>query len=107
MQNGHALRVPLGMTVGDRVRLARMAIGYTVAEMAEALGLSKGTYERIEQGQREPRRGELIAIAHITAQDLAFFAPASLAAGDGGTTVNRPRQRVKVPAAEKARSRAG
>lgn len=73
MQERSALLVPAGMAVGDRVRLARIAKRRTVAEMAAALGMSKGTYERIEHGSRPPRRGELIAIAQLTDQDLEFF----------------------------------
>ena len=94
MQSGHALlRVPIAMTVGRRVQLARMTTGRTAKAMAGVLGLSLGTYERIEQDQRQPRRGELIAIAHVTGQDLDFFERApSLDAAEAGTLSPSPEQ---------------
>jgi transcriptional regulator with XRE-family HTH domain len=75
------------MPTEGRIRLARLAVDLTVAEMAEALGVSKGTYERIESGHRLARRGELIAIAHLTGQELDFFG-ASLE--DGGPVLPLP-----------------
>lgn len=64
------------------MRLARIATGRTVKAMADALEMSKGTYERIESNERPARRHELIAIASLTGQELGFFG-ASLAEDEG------------------------
>jgi transcriptional regulator with XRE-family HTH domain len=68
-----ALSVPEEVTVGGRFRIARRASERTVAEMATALGVSKATYERIESGARSARRGEVIAMAQLTGQEIVFF----------------------------------
>lgn len=65
------------MATGLRVRLARIAAGRSVQGMAEELGVSKWTYERIENGSRPARRGELVVIAQLTDQDLSFFGASS------------------------------
>lgn len=83
VSNGADLVVPVEMVVGERVRLARLAAGMTRQNLAEAIGVSHSTLQRIEDGSREPRRGELVAIAHFTRQELLFF-DASLAADEGG-----------------------
>jgi transcriptional regulator with XRE-family HTH domain len=62
--------------------------------MAIELGLSKGTYERIESDARQARRGELIAIAQLTGQDLSLFGASS----DDGEAPNLS----PLPAAVKA-----
>lgn len=53
--------------------------------MATALGVSKATYERIESGARSARRGEVIAMAQLTGQEISFFGSAS--PEDGGAEV--------------------
>ncbi len=69
----HTLVVSEATTVGDRFRVARIAAGLTPNEAARLLGVSQRTYERIESDVREPRRGEIVAFAQITGQDVAFF----------------------------------
>ena len=61
------------MTVGARVRLARLAAGLSSKEIARRLEVSLKTYERIERGERDLRVRELHRLAAITGQDLAFF----------------------------------
>src|SRR5437773_451750 len=83
MTGGSALLVPDSTGIGGRIKLARIASGRSIGEMAAALGMSKGTYERTESGARPARRGELIAIAELTNQEKAFFGVTSDAAAEG------------------------
>jgi transcriptional regulator with XRE-family HTH domain len=50
-----------------------MAAGLEPEEMAEALGVSLRTYQRIEAGVRAPSPGELVIIAETTRQERSFF----------------------------------
>lgn len=97
MANVHTLTVSPETSIGDRLRLARIAAGLTQEEAARAIGLSPRTWTRLELEGREPRLGELIAIAQITGQDLEFFFGASsLQDGtDGEETVSRSAAQVK------------
>jgi transcriptional regulator with XRE-family HTH domain len=61
--------------------------------MAEAIGVSVRTYQRIEDGERPVKRLELVALADRTGQDISFFG-ASSENGEAGT-VNRSEGRVK------------
>jgi transcriptional regulator with XRE-family HTH domain len=72
------IRLPQGVTTGDRLRIARAAVGLSGKEMARALGVSLKTYERIERGERELRLSELHALAAATGQDPEFFGATSL-----------------------------
>lgn len=64
--------------MGDRLRTARAASGFSQKEMARALGVSLKTYERIERGERDLRISELHALATATGQDPEFFGVTSL-----------------------------
>lgn len=58
--------------------------------MARDLGMSRSTLAGIEQGARQPRRGELIAIAFATGVDLNWLENGETPAGDnpgGGDSV--------------------
>jgi transcriptional regulator with XRE-family HTH domain len=85
MANGTTLRVRSDIRLNELIRLARLAAGFERKELAQRLGLSKRTYERIEDGSRQPRAGEVVAIAQITGQDVELFGDPSFdnAAGAG------------------------
>lgn len=87
-----ALRVPEELTVGERVRLARVASGLTPKEMARQLEVSLATYQRIERGTRELRLSELNALAAFTGQDVSFFGASPFA---GESTLPPPLPVVK------------
>ena len=60
--------------VGERIKQARIDKGMTQLELANLLGVSKGTISRYELCSREPRYSQLCAIAdvlHIPTQQLA------------------------------------
>lgn len=42
--------------------------------MAAKIGIGRATYAKTEQGVRDPRRGELLAIATLTGTDFAWLA---------------------------------
>lgn len=60
-------------TQRDRIVKARSVSGFKQSELSEQLGMSRATLASIEQGVREPRRGELIAIAFATGVDLKWL----------------------------------
>lgn len=49
--------------IGKRVRGARCYAGLNQAELAEMIGMGRGTLWKIEQGNRKARDGELWEIA--------------------------------------------
>ena len=59
--------------ITDRIRKAREHAGYKQSELATELGISRTVMASIEQGVREPRRGELIAISFATGVDLEWL----------------------------------
>lgn len=59
---------------GRRIRAARAYAGFrNRAELAERLELSKETVQRIEVGQREIKRSELLAIAEACEVPMWFL----------------------------------
>lgn len=54
------------MTVAERIRAARVAMGWTVPELAKACGVSESAIQMYECGQRVPRD----SIKKIMAQQL-------------------------------------
>lgn len=59
-------------------------------DLAEAIGVSRATLANTEQGTRDPRRGELIAIAFATGVELGWLETGETPGGDdpaGGDVV--------------------
>jgi transcriptional regulator with XRE-family HTH domain len=73
----HALQLDAEVDQGRRLELARVAARLEQEEMAQAVGISVRSYQRTIAGTRTARRGELIAWAELTGQDLDFFSGAS------------------------------
>lgn len=48
---------------GERLRAARMHLGYTQRHMADYLGLSLNAYQKYEQGERYPSYELLVTIS--------------------------------------------
>lgn len=53
------------MTIGERLKIARKARGYTQNSLAEALGMSRGVITNIEYGRAEPQTLVIKAICDI------------------------------------------
>lgn len=62
------------MSLQQRMRISRENAGLNQEEMAKKIGIGRATYAKTEQGVREPRRGELLAIAAITGVDSHWLA---------------------------------
>lgn len=62
--------------------------------MAQAAGISVRSYQRTIAGTREARRGELMAWAQLTGQDLELFESDS---SDGAPMLAYSGPRVKRP----------
>lgn len=56
-----------------RVRAARGYADLTQPELADRLGLEKQSIVRTEGGSRDPKKAELIAIAHICGVPVEFM----------------------------------
>lgn len=58
---------------GKRLRLSRMKSGYTQQKMADMLNISLNTYQKYEQGERNPSFDSLVKIADILYVSLDFL----------------------------------
>lgn len=72
------LHLPAGAHASDRFRIARVTAQLTPPEVAVLLGISLKTYQRIENGSRQPDAAEVRRMAALTGQALAFFGPYAL-----------------------------
>lgn len=59
--------------VGERIRLAREAMGLTQAELARKIGVARHAVTKIEQGKRHLSALELASVAQATGLSLAWF----------------------------------
>ena len=59
--------------VGAQVRALRLALGMTIADLAQAAGLSPGMLSKVENGQTSPSLGTLSALAGALNMPLASF----------------------------------
>lgn len=63
------------MTVGDRIRSARITAGFkSQGEFAKALGVSRGLVGQWESHRKPPGRDNLLKIAQLTAMDPRYLA---------------------------------
>src|SRR5690349_15930945 len=59
--------------VGDRIRQAREYLGFSQADVAEALGLSRPTISALESGKRKVSSLELKRLAQLLRRPVEFF----------------------------------
>ena len=59
--------------VGQRIRDAREACGYSIALAAQYAGMDVTNYSRIERGDANPTLHSLIKIAHALDTDAGHF----------------------------------
>lgn len=86
--------------VGNRIKEARIKADMSQIELANALGLSKGTISRYELSSREPRYSQLCAIAdvlNVPVQQLAgpFSDEDDSASTEPAITLNLEERRLK------------
>jgi Zn-dependent peptidase ImmA (M78 family)/DNA-binding XRE family transcriptional regulator len=61
------------MQLGERLRIARNAIGYTLDKVAEATGIGPSSLSEFENGKREPRFSQLSQLAEFYKRSIDFF----------------------------------
>ena len=63
-------------TLAQRFRRARLLAGLEQADVARALGVSRGTISTWETGKTEPSASNFVRFAQVTGQPLEWFAEA-------------------------------
>jgi len=61
------------MDIGQKLKIARNAIGYTLEKVEQATGISKSALSNFETGQREPKFSQLSLLADIYKREIDFF----------------------------------
>jgi len=61
------------MQIGDRLRTARNAIGYTLEKVANETGIGQSSLSEFENGKREPRFSQLSRLAQLYRRSVEFF----------------------------------
>lgn len=61
------------MFSGERLRMRREELGYTQAELAHHLEISRASYYNWEQGKTQPNQKNLIKLAHLLAVETEYF----------------------------------
>ncbi|CAN5360773.1 XRE family transcriptional regulator [soil metagenome] len=67
------LEAALGLTIARRVREYRLQLGYTVGQLAERSGLSKGMLSKIENAQASPSLATLARLAAAAGVPVTAF----------------------------------
>ncbi len=71
--------------VGDRIRQAREYLGFSQADVAEGLGVSRPTISALESGKRKVSSLELKKLAQVLRRPVEYFLGAS--AGEADDTI--------------------
>jgi Zn-dependent peptidase ImmA (M78 family)/DNA-binding XRE family transcriptional regulator len=61
------------MQVGERLRIARNAIGYTLEKTAAETGIGQSSLSEFENGKREPKFSQLSRLAELYKRSVEFF----------------------------------
>jgi transcriptional regulator with XRE-family HTH domain len=61
------------MQIGERLRIARDTIGYTLEKVAAETGIGQSSLCEFENGKREPRFSQLSRLAEFYKRPLEFF----------------------------------
>lgn len=85
--------------VGARLRDARLAMGLTQADVADALGLSRPTLAAVEKGTRKITGLELRRLARVYQRDVAYLLGEEDAEASAGSALHRAT--AKLSAADK------
>lgn len=73
-------------TLGDRLRKARELAGLTQTQLAASLGIGRRSVSRYEDGDKEPKRGVVMAWSMATGVPLVWLQSGQLPTmNDGGT----------------------
>ncbi len=61
------------MSIGERLKIARNAIGYTLERAAEQSGIGVSSISEFEHSKREPKFSQLSKLAEIFQRNIEFF----------------------------------
>ncbi|MBN2128413.1 MAG: helix-turn-helix domain-containing protein [Sedimentisphaerales bacterium] len=61
------------MQIGDRLRAARSAAGYTLKRVARETGIGQSSLSEFENDKREPRFSQLSRLAEVYKRSIEFF----------------------------------
>jgi XRE family transcriptional regulator, fatty acid utilization regulator len=61
------------MNIGERLKIARETIGYTLEKAAQLSGVGVSSISDFENSKREPRIGQLSKLAEVYLKSLEFF----------------------------------
>ena len=61
------------MEIGNRLQIARKALGYTLERVAAETGMSQSSLSDFENGKREPRFSQLSKLAALYRRTIEFF----------------------------------
>lgn len=64
------LAIEAARVLGGRIRLARHARGWTIAELAERVGVNRNTMQKVEAGDPSVRLGVALEAAVVTGVPL-------------------------------------
>lgn len=68
--------------VGERIRQAREYLGFSQADVAEALGVSRPTVSALESGKRKVSSLELKKLAQVLRRPVEYFLGSTVEAND-------------------------
>lgn len=61
------------MHIGDKLRIARTAMGYTLDKVAAEIGIGQSSLSEFENDKREPRFSQLSKLAELYRRPVEFF----------------------------------
>ena len=61
------------MNIGSRLKIARKAVGYTLAKASAESGIGKSSLSDFESNKREPRFSQLSKLAEAYQKSIEFF----------------------------------
>lgn len=77
-------------TLGDRLRKAREVAGLNQTELANSLGIGRRSVSRYEEGDKEPKRGVVMAWSMATSVPFEWLMTGRETPGGGGSRDNLP-----------------
>lgn len=89
------------MQIGQKLRKARKAIGFTLERAASESGIGQSSLSEFENGKREPKFSQLSKLAHVYRKTIEFFLTDELVIEDVMLWRDKPSgQRAKKTEAE-------
>jgi transcriptional regulator with XRE-family HTH domain len=71
-------KLETALTLGQTLRIRRKSLGLSAVAAAEAAGISRVTWHRLEKGEASVAAGSLLAAAEVLGLRVELLAPASI-----------------------------